>query len=242
VTETDLSSLRSETIAEIDAAPSAVWRALVEAEGLVGWFASEARVEPGVGGVWAISHGGPLWESRIETFEPGRHLRVVASAPDHPPVATDFSLEGRSGGAVLRLVQSGFASEGERDSISRGWAMYTANLRHYAERHADEPTSQRYLYAKSKPASTAAEVWEALSGPGGLDLANAVALDADPPRSAGVRVPELGDGIARVSVEGSGDEQMIWVELIAYGDGIAGLEAYEARWRRLIERELEPYA
>jgi uncharacterized protein YndB with AHSA1/START domain len=240
VTETDLSNLTSETVVEIEAAPSAVWRALVEAEGLLGWFASEAEVEPRVGGTWGISHGGPLWGSKIETFEPERHLRIVDEQADAPAAVTDFYLEGRSGGTVLRLVQSGFASEEQHDSMSRGWAMYMENLRHYVERHAGEPTAQRYLYAK--PTGAAEDVWAVLSGPDALDLAAADALDADPPRTAGVRSPELGDGIARVSVEGAGDERRLWVELIAYGDGIARLEAAAARWRALLDREFEPYS
>lgn len=63
---------------EINAPVEAVWKALAEADEIARWFSPEARVQPGAGGkvVW-IWKDIAEWESRIEIWEPNRHLRTV---------------------------------------------------------------------------------------------------------------------------------------------------------------------
>jgi hypothetical protein len=46
----------------------------------------------------------------------------------------------------------------------------------------------------------------------------AVVFD-ESPRGVGARVPALGDGIYRASIEGSDGKVLVWVQLVAYGAG-----------------------
>ena len=132
-----------------------VWRALTQAEELVRWFPMEARVTPGVGGTMLWNWGeGQDWESRIDVWEPGRRLRLVAGrcpALRHPGpalaagmseparIAMEFTLETHRGKTRLRLVHSGFgegaAWDTEIEGISEGWQAELRSLRHYLERH-----------------------------------------------------------------------------------------------------------
>jgi uncharacterized protein YndB with AHSA1/START domain len=92
----------------ISAPPSAVWRALTDAEELRRWFPVDARVMPEVGGtVWMSWGPGCEGESRIEIWEPERHLRLVepTAGPDTSPVpiVVDYHLEVRDDCLVLPL-------------------------------------------------------------------------------------------------------------------------------------------
>ncbi len=63
---------------EIEAPPEAVWKALTDAKELVRWFPLKAEVEPRVGGRYWLSWEGEFeGDSRIEIFEPERHLRTT---------------------------------------------------------------------------------------------------------------------------------------------------------------------
>ena len=125
---------------DIEASPEDVWRALTQAEELVRWFPLDARVTPGEGGSMLWSWGkGWDWETRIDTWEPGRRLRLVqedarpydaegnmlAAAQAEPAcIAIEFTLETHQGKTRLRMVHSGFgqgAAWARRVSQSRCW-------------------------------------------------------------------------------------------------------------------------
>ena len=55
-------------------------------------------------------------------------------------------------------------------------------------------------------------------------------------RGVGARVPALGDGIYRASVEGGDGNALVWVHLVAYGSGRDGLADLTADVRRKLER------
>src|SRR5260221_10173613 len=95
---------------EIAASPEEVWRAVSTGEGISSWFAPVAEVEPGVGGkitiAWAPEMEG---SSRIDAWEPGRHLRVAQDrGGGQPPSGVDYFIETREGATVMRLGQSPF--------------------------------------------------------------------------------------------------------------------------------------
>lgn len=135
---------------EIAAPPADVWRALTEGEELTRWFAVKAEVEPREGGRWKVSWDeSPVAEySRIEVFEPNKHLRLVNEIEREGEVARllhDFELIAIDGGArtLLRLVASGFGSDASWDDefyegTKNGWAVFFRNLQHYLERHRGE--------------------------------------------------------------------------------------------------------
>lgn len=141
-----------DTTLEIKAPVEAVWKALTDASELTRWFPPDARVTPEVGGNIWWSWGKEFeWESRIEVWEPQRHLRATYTAPPHSgagigqplPLVMDFYLEAAGGGTVLRLVHSGFGTtanwDAEYDGVRRGWAVELRCLRHYLEHHRGTP-------------------------------------------------------------------------------------------------------
>ena len=85
-----------------------------------------------------------VWDSQIEVWEPGRHLRTTYPLPgaegrgEAIELAVDYYLEARGGGTYLRLVHSGFGPQSEwdeeYDGVRRGWQYELRSLRHYLER------------------------------------------------------------------------------------------------------------
>jgi len=137
---------------------------------------------------------------------------------------------------VLRIVQSGFGSDEEGDSLARGWDAYVQTLRHYLAAHASEPAESTYSYAGSP--LTVAEARAALSRtlPAGAEV-----FDRSP-RSLGARVPDLGDGIYRAGIEGADGKLMLWVQLVAYGAGTDRLADATAELQRALDDAAMPDA
>lgn len=176
---------------DLDATPDQVWQALTDADELVRWFSTGARVTPGKGGtmLWSWGHGED-WVTRIDAWEPGKLLRLVqedarpydAQGNQLPPgeveparIAMEFSLETVQGKTRLRLVHSGFghgtAWDAEVDGISEGWQAELRSLRHYLRRHRGRNrTAARGLINTTLPREAA---WARLTGPGGYRLSPA---------------------------------------------------------------------
>jgi uncharacterized protein YndB with AHSA1/START domain len=211
---------------EIDAPREEVWRAIAEPDGLLGWFATDARVTPEVGGEFYVAHGEYGQGSTIEDMVPGERLRTAWGE-----TTTEFLLEGRQGKTVLRIVQSGFDEDGY-ESLERGWGQYMQTLRHYLGRHRNEPAAGTYIYAES--ARSLEETRAALpkSLPDGADVFD------ERPRSLGARIPELGDGMYRASVEGRDGEASVWVHVVAYGEGRNRLDDVRADVERTLDLAL----
>jgi uncharacterized protein YndB with AHSA1/START domain len=223
-------SERREFEFEIDAAREEVWRALVDPAALRGWFASDARVTPEVGGEWYVAHGEYGQSSTIDELVPNERL-----ATSHEGTGAEFRLEGRAGATVLRIVQSGFGPA-ELESLERGWSTYMQTLHHYLTLHADEPADATYTYASG--ALTVEQARAALPGtlPGGAEVFD------ESPRSLGARVPELGDGIYRASIEGRDGNVLVWVQLVAYGPGRDRLADVTAEVDRALAAAMRPVA
>jgi uncharacterized protein YndB with AHSA1/START domain len=218
---------RRELEFELQATREEVWRALVDPDALRGWFASDARVAPEVGGEWYVAHGEYGESSTIDELVPNERL-----ATSHEGKGSEFVLEGRAGTTVLRIVQSGFGAS-ELDSLERGWVVYVQTLRHYLGRHADEPAEATYSYASGS--ASVEDARAALRGalPDGADVFD------ESPRSIGARIPALGDGIYRASVEGADGNVFVWAQLVAYGSGRERLAELTAGVRRELERRID---
>jgi uncharacterized protein YndB with AHSA1/START domain len=170
-----------ETGLEIAAPTEAVWRALTDPREIVRWFALEATVEEGQGGLmewrWGTAY---RWPTRIEVWEPRRRLRLayVQSEPGDAARSTapagdadagralviDFLLDSVGGGTRLRLVQSGFGRDAEwddeYDGVRRGWRTELDALRHYLERHAGH--DRHVWWASAQTEARPADVWKKL--------------------------------------------------------------------------------
>ena len=207
---------------EIPAPQEEVWRALVDPGGLVGWFASDARVTLEPGGEWFVAHGEHDQSATVEEVVPGERVRTSFG-----PTTTEFVLEGRRGTTILHIVQSGFDEE-DFGSLERGWGHYVQTLRHYLARHAGEAADAVYLY--SSGSGTVAEAQAVLRA----TLPDGAEVFDEGERTLGARVPALGDGIYRASIEGRDGEPWVWVHLVAYGDGRSRLAEVSGD----VEREL----
>ena len=205
---------------EIDAERDEVWRALVDPDALRGWFASDARVTPEVGGEWYVAHGEYGESSTIDELVPNERL-----ATSHDRRTAEFRLEGRAGTTLLRIVQSGFGPD-ELESLERGWDAYVQTLRHYLGRHAGEPAESTYSYATGAVTVKRARAALATVLPEGAEIFD------ESPRSFGARVPALGDGIVRASIEGGHGSVLVWVQLVAYREGRVRLADASAQVQR----------
>ena len=201
---------------EIDAAPAEIWRALVDPGALCGWFASEARVTPEVGGEYYVAHGEYGQSSVVEEIVDEERLRT-----SHGETLTEFILERRNRTTVLKIVQSGFG-EPEQTSMASGWASYMQTLRHYLAHHAEDKAAATYLYCNAE--GTLADVRLALRS----TLPEGATVVDESERSLGAVIPGLGDGVYRASIEGGDGQVWLWVHLVAYGTDIAHLDSVAA--------------
>lgn len=242
-----------ERTVRIDAPVDAVWQALTDADELTRWFPLEARVTPGVGGsVWmAWRHGNEVDDTRIEVWEPGRHLRCVGRSGTWLGIATDYHLERDGNRTVLRVVSSGFGEGDAWDDLLRaygsGWDFELRGLRHYLERHRGVP--RLVASARAPYAAEDAAVWAQLTGPGGWfgadgvgHLAPGTAFRAqtatghalrgtvqsvEPPKQWVAIVEDLNDALLRVQLYGR--EASVW--LSTYGVPEPDVRALERAWR-----------
>ena len=250
---------------ELDVDSSLVWEALTQAERLASWFPLEARADTGAGGKVFVSWGDDCaWETTIDVWEPGKHLRWV----DDPwtksdgtvvQIAVDYYLESKHGKTVVRLVNSGFGTDADWDDMydgtRNGWIYFLRNLKHYLEHHAD--TVRNMAWARFQTAGTVSEAWRALLGDAGLDLAPqpsalsegaAVQLRlskelickgivelANLPGTLAILVPELRDALLFIEMEAGGPTCGIW--LSTYGVDKATLANLQAFLTGLVRRQ-----
>jgi uncharacterized protein YndB with AHSA1/START domain len=124
---------------ESTASAAALWRALTDPAMLSLWLASEAEVEPRVGGRWyAVTRLFGRRDAHIERFEPGSRLQLLfAPNPEWPPlsdsaVLEDFIIDERKGRRMLRVIGSGIPAEEEWAQtllrLRTGWALAFAQL------------------------------------------------------------------------------------------------------------------
>ena len=155
------------------AAPlEAVWDALTTGEGLAAWYVSKADVDPRLGGEVAISFGeGPLAISRIDVWEPPNRVRFAyvpeggMEIGDMEGGSEEWLLSHAAGVTTLRLVHSlpdpGVEDwEGYYGSITRGWTLFLATLRHYLE--STERRGRVTTLAMPAVTADAALVWRGI--------------------------------------------------------------------------------
>jgi uncharacterized protein YndB with AHSA1/START domain len=116
----------------IDAPPERVYASLIEPEQLNRWIASDAEVDPRVGGHISYYEGGdPL---KILELEPGRTLAHSWGFGGYETVVR-WELEGSGGKTHLTLVHSGWSDErpGDADQTQAGWLAFLAELKRMHE-------------------------------------------------------------------------------------------------------------
>ena len=158
---------------ELPATPEQVWQAIATGPGISSWFVP-TEVEEREGGR-IVFHLGPGMDSagHVTVWDPPRCFAYEERewAPGAPPVATELTIEARSGGTcVMRLVHSLFASDDDWDnqleSFEAGWPPFFEVLRLVLRHFPGQPCSTIRL---TQPTSTTErEAWDAVTRALGL--------------------------------------------------------------------------
>jgi len=244
---------------EVPGTPEEVWEAIATGPGVSSWFVP-TEIEEGEGGVPAriVMHFGPGMDAvaTMITWDPPR--RFVAEgenfAPNAPPLATEWTVEARSGGTcVVRVVHSLFASTDDWDdqleSTEAGWPTFFRILQVYLEHFRGEQCSNISVMGLAPGEAT--EVWAALTGALGLGGARAgercaTAGRGAPPLAGTVeplaetthghrlllRLDEPAPGVAMLGAFPCGGAAMATINLYLYGDRASKVVARdESLWR-----------
>ena len=187
---------------EVPGTPEEVWHAIATGLGISSWFVP-TRSEERAGGEMVSNFGpGMDFPSTIRSWEPPRRFVAEATigAPDSPTVATEWTVEARSGGTcIVRVVHSLFAStddwDDQLDSLEQGWPAIFRVLRRYLERFKGMPCAAMQFVSFAADSET--KTWEKLGGELGLlDVAKGQKWSAPDgfPRMTG-EVDSLGQGM-----------------------------------------------
>jgi uncharacterized protein YndB with AHSA1/START domain len=175
---------------EIKGDPEAVWEAIATGAGIDGWFLGTGNtVEPVEGGRVHVSFGAAgSAESTVTGWDPPhRFAHRGDAAPDGSLHAFEYTIEGRGGTTVVRLVHSGFLAddwEAEYESLNEGDFMYLHQLAQYVERFRGRTPIAVTVWQPHTAGRDAALA----------DLRRALGLDSDP--AEGDRVAIEVDGAA----------------------------------------------
>jgi len=158
---------------EVRGTPEQVWEAIASGPGISSWFVP-TEVEPRVGGKM-VCHFAPGMDSdaTITGWDPPHRITAESKsfAPGRPPVATEWTVEARSGGKCLvRVVHSLFASTDDWDDqlegTESGWPAFFRILRLYLEHFPGQPSAMFMVTGFGPGPESAA--WEKLTRSLGL--------------------------------------------------------------------------
>lgn len=187
---------------EVPGTPEEVWQAIATGPGISSWFVP-TRSEERAGGE-IVCNFGPGMDCPATITEWDAPKRFVAEGtmgpPGSPTVATEWSVEARSGGmCVVRVVHSLFSEtddwDNQLDGLEQGWPPIFRILRMYLERHKGLPCSAMQFVSFSTDSESL--TWEKMGGELGLfGIAQGQTWSAPDgfPRATGV-VDSLGQGM-----------------------------------------------
>lgn len=226
---------------EVPGTPEEVWRAIATGPGVSAWFVP-TTIEERVGGTIVASFGeGMDSTATVTAWEPPHRFAANSPemAPYTPEMATEWTVEARSGGTcVVRVVHSLFGSTDEWDnqleSTESGWPTFFRILELYLEHFRGAHAASLSLMGPAQ--GSLPEAWDtiratlgfgdladgnrcATSGAGAPPLAGVVEpLSEDPNgRRVLIRTDAPAPGVAMVGAFGCGGV-MAAVSLYVYGD------------------------
>jgi uncharacterized protein YndB with AHSA1/START domain len=117
---------------DIEAGREAVFEALIRPEALQRYIATQATVDPQVGGSYSYgwAEGGPV---KILDLVPEQRLSFSWTYPNEPETIVTWSLEGSGSKTHLTLVHSGFAPNRNNGDYQVGWLKYVHRLKFLVE-------------------------------------------------------------------------------------------------------------
>ena len=244
---------------EVPGTPEEVWRAIATGQGISSWFVP-TQSEERAGGQ-EVSNFGPGMDSSstITSWEPPRRFVTegVMGAPGSPTVATEWTVEARSGGTcIVRVVHSLFAStddwDDQLDSLEQGWPAIFRILRRYLASFRGMACSAMQFVSFS--AESDAKTWEKLGGELGLfKVAQGQQWSAPDgfPRMTGV-VDAVGQGVhsstvllfldapapgtAYIGAFPAGGMAQVYIGIYLYGvNARTAVERDEPAWQRWMD-------
>lgn len=247
-----------EAEAEVPGTPEQVWEAIATGPGISSWFVPTEFESDGGTPTRSISHFAADASmdavATITAWDPPR--RFVAESPGEgpkdPAVATEWTVEARSGGTcVVRVVHSWFASSDDWDEQFEGhtfgWVAFFRILRLYLAHFRGQGGAAFQLMAFA-PGPVAA-AWAALAGPLGLSTAvegEQVTSTGGAPHLAGhaervgppeypellLRLHEPTSGIAHLFAMPMGGNVCVSVRFYLYGEHAPAVTTREEpAWR-----------
>jgi uncharacterized protein YndB with AHSA1/START domain len=231
---------------EVPGTPEEVWQAIATGPGVSSWFVPTETREDGT----IVSHFGPGMDAvaRTTAWDPPRRFAGESPgfAPNAPPLATEWTVEARSGGTcIVRVVHSLFASGDEWDDqlegIESGWPDFFRILHLYLTYFRGQASATLQLMGvTTEPPHKA---WDVLTGSLGLtgvvlgERRNAPA--SAPPFGGHVEAPGKGGhhhqlllrldeptaGIAHLFALPMGGQVFMVIRLYLYGDRAASVVA-----------------
>lgn len=244
---------------EVPGTPEEVWQAIATGPGISAWFVPAEFEEEGGKPVAVTLDFGPAMESRsvVTAWDPPRRFAREGAGwvPGSPPIATEFSIEARSGGVcVIRVVQSLFSStddwDGQLTGAEEGWPGIFRILRIYLTHFRGKHSAIMRVMAPVP--GTAGEAWATLTAALGLNgvgegerwvapagapaLGGAVEHVGANPYGVLLRLDEPGPGTAALGTIEFGDLVMATLTFFMYGDEAAEHVARETpRWQGWIQ-------
>jgi uncharacterized protein YndB with AHSA1/START domain len=240
--------------AEVPGTPEQVWKAIATGPGISSWFVpTEVHTNASGTPVKVVSHFGPGDSmdsvSNVTAWEPPRRFAADSpgEGPNAPPVATEWTVEGQSGGTCrVRVVHSWFAEtddwDGQYEGMEYGWAAFFRILRLYLSAYRNLPCTAIQLMAFTP--ESVSNAWAKLTAPLGLPAAvkgQHVESPGGAPRFSGVvecvgspEYPELmlridrpAPGIAHLFAMPMGPSVCVPVRFYLFGDQAAAVAARE---------------
>jgi uncharacterized protein YndB with AHSA1/START domain len=248
---------------EVPGTPEQVWQAIATGAGVSSWFVP-THVEERAGGA-VTSNFGPGMESvsTITRWEPPhRFVADSQEGPDEPLVATEWTVEAKSGGTCVVRVVHTWTAEGDKwddrfEGHAHGWRAFFRILRLYLEHFAGQPSAAFQLMAFAPAPQPAA--WQKLTQALGLDAGTAAgqALRAPPTapkvvgcieRVAGGEHPELllrlsepAPGLLHAFAMEMGGQVLVPLRVFLYGDtAAAAAERAEPLWQSWLSGQFPP--
>jgi uncharacterized protein YndB with AHSA1/START domain len=231
---------------EVPGTPEEVWQAIATGPGVSSWFVP-TRMEMGADGTPTrmVMNFGPGMDSTaaVTAWEPPHRFAAESNdlGPGAPPMATEWSVEARSGGVcVVRVVHGLFAStddwDGQLEGMESGWPAFFLILKQYLSRFQGQASSA--FYPMTFAAGSVSTLWTRLVAPLGLEHAavgqewNAAA--GVPPLSGKVQLARGGNhphllvlldapapGALLLNACAMGDQSMLSMSFYFWGDSAA---------------------
>lgn len=243
---------------EVPGTPEEVWRAIATGPGVSSWFVPTRSEERKGGEVVSTFGPGMDCPAKITTWQPPKLFVAEGDmgGPGSPKVATEWSVEARTGGVCLvRVVHSLFAStddwDNQLDGLEQGWPAYFRILRRYLAEFKGMPCSaMQFVGFSSEPEPKA---WEKAGGELGLlkvSEGQPWSAPAGFPRMSGavdmlgkgshkntvlIRLDEPAPGTAYIGAFSCGGMVMVCMSVYLYGDKAkAAIERDEPAWQSML--------